>query len=220
MEAEGSTYFGRLGLVPACTAVCFLDVIANSSSFSDSRSLRWSYGGNRVQTKAEDKILGEVGTTLQAIAGIMPQNAGSRKLVQAKQDLLHLLLENERIRLGVWLSPLEHKNYATAAARNKNTPEVGGFACTAERVWCFPSTEHAQQEASSLLRVAWMESRGLAIQLAARFPSSKLHGEVRRLLLNFPEKALDEPAALEILFGSALPNDVSSQLKVRMVSRG
>ena len=59
-----------------------------------------------------------------------------------------------------------------------------------------------------------MEHPGLAIQLAARFPSAKLTSNVRWLLLNFPEKALDESAGLELLFGTSLPQDVSFQLKV------
>lgn len=65
-----------------------------------------------------------------------------------------------------------------------------------------------------MLRIAWGESAGLAIQLASRFPSAKLKNEVRWLLLNFPEKALSESAGLEIMFGPALPPDVSFQLKV------
>ena len=70
------------------------------------------------------------------------------------------------------------------------------------------------QEATSLVRQAWTESPGLALQLGTRFPSIKLHNDIRWLLLNFPEKSLDEPSGLETLFGSELPADVSSQLKV------
>jgi phosphatidylinositol 4-kinase len=33
-------------------------------------------------------------------------------------------------------------------------------------------------------------------------------------VLNFPQKVLDQPDALEILLGSQLPSDVSFQLKV------
>ena len=65
-----------------------------------------------------------------------------------------------------------------------------------------------------MLRIAWAESPGLAIQLATRFPSGKLSNDIRKLLLSFPEKAIDEPGSLEIMFESALPADVSSQLKV------
>lgn len=65
-----------------------------------------------------------------------------------------------------------------------------------------------------MLWLAWEENPGLAIQLAARLPSAKLRNDIRWLLINFPEKALDEPDGLEIMFGSALPGDVSTQLKV------
>ena len=62
-----------------------------------------------------------------------------------------------------------------------------------------------------------MENPSLAVHLAQRFNSSNVTSELRWLLLNFPEKVLDEPDALEMLLGSSLPNDVSFQLKVRLV---
>lgn len=69
-----------------------------------------------------------------------------------------------------------------------------------------------------MLYLAWTEDPGIAIQLAVRFPSARLRNDVRRLLLNSPEKALDEPSGLEIMFGLALPADVSFQLKVCLLS--
>lgn len=69
------------------------------------------------------------------------------------------------------------------------------------------------QEATTLLRLAWNEHPGLAVQLSTRFPSAKLKNDVRWLMLNFPEKAIDEPEGLELMFGTNLPTDVSSQLK-------
>lgn len=42
----------------------------------------------------------------------------------------------------------------------------------------------------------------------------KMKNDIRWLLLNFPEKALEEPSGLEIMFGIALPADISFQLKV------
>lgn len=69
-----------------------------------------------------------------------------------------------------------------------------------------------------MLYLAWTENPGIAIQLAVRFPSARLRNDVRRLLLNSPEKALDEPSGLEIVFGLALPADVSFQLKVCLLS--
>ena len=67
---------------------------------------------------------------------------------------------------------------------------------------------------SSALRTAWMENPGLAVQLIARFSSSTLAGDVRSLLVRFPEQAIGEPDALQLLIGPSLPVDISAQLKV------
>lgn len=51
-----------------------------------------------------------------------------------------------------------------------------------------------------------------------RFHSQTLADEVRGLLLKYPDRATDEPDALELLLGPSLPNDASSQLKVSSAS--
>ncbi|KAH8432560.1 1-phosphatidylinositol 4-kinase STT4 [Aspergillus melleus] len=154
---------------------------------------RWSFGGNRLQIKTEDKILIDVISALGKTASISFDTHGPYKSLQAKQQLLNVLLENERSRLKVWLYPLDpdRKHYMSQSPTNRNHTE----------------------EATSLLRLAWAESSGLAIQLATRFPSAKLKSDIRWLLLNFPEKVIDEPSGLEIMFGDSLPADVSFQLK-------
>jgi phosphatidylinositol 4-kinase len=154
---------------------------------------RWSFGGNRLQIKAEDRILNEVTATLRSVAGIAATTQGSYKSLQPKQDLLQVLVENERSRLRVWLFPLEPE-------RKHHMPVIGGGKTNAEGP-------------VSLLRLAWAESAGLAIQMATRFPSPKMQDDVRLLILNFPEKAIEEPSALEIMFDNSLPEDVNSQLK-------
>ncbi|KAF9884109.1 phosphatidylinositol-4- kinase [Aspergillus nanangensis] len=158
-----------------------------------SAALHWFKHPPRLQIKAEDKILSDVVSALSSVSGIACQNCGPYKSLQAKQDLLHALLENERSRLKVWLYPLEpeRKHYMSHPSGNRNLVE----------------------EVTSLLWLAWAESPGLAIQLAARFPSTKLRNDVRWLLLNFPEKVMDEPSSLEIMFGATLPPDVTHQLK-------
>jgi len=67
------------------------------------------------------------------------------------------------------------------------------------------------------LKTAWAENPAIAVHLAQRFNSPNVTFELRWFLLNFPEKVLDEPDALEMLLGSSLPNDVSFQLKVLLV---
>ncbi|KAL4880003.1 hypothetical protein BJY04DRAFT_192115 [Aspergillus karnatakaensis] len=152
---------------------------------------RWSFGGNRLQLKAEDKILSDVVTALGKVSNVGCNTRWPYTSLQAKQDLLQVLLENERARLKVWLFPLDPD-------RKHNISQS-------------PLSKHLTEE--HMLRIAWAESPGLAIQLAMRFPSGKLSSDIRKLLLNFPEKAIDEPSSLEILFGSALPSDISFQLK-------
>ncbi|EEH47921.2 1-phosphatidylinositol 4-kinase STT4 [Paracoccidioides brasiliensis Pb18] len=153
---------------------------------------RWSLGGNRLQMKAEDKVLKDIESLLESTARIATDASSTRRSLQAKQELVRILVENERYRLRVWLSPLEHeKRHYISGSVNKIDPEV----------------------ISSLMRLAWAENHGLAMQLAARFPFPKLKSDVRWLLLNFPEKAIDDPDSLEILIGTELPPDVSFQLK-------
>ncbi|CAL5867762.1 uncharacterized protein PFLUO_LOCUS1982 [Penicillium psychrofluorescens] len=149
---------------------------------------RWSFGGNRLQIKSEDKILGDVLTLLRGVANIAVNGRGSYKSLQAKQELVQIFIENERSRLRVWLFPLEPEKKHSSGSKNAD-----GLA--------------------SFIRLAWAESPGLAIQLAARFPSAKLQADVRWLILNFPEKVIGEPTALEIMFDSSLSSDVNFQLK-------
>ncbi|KAJ5097583.1 hypothetical protein N7456_008304 [Penicillium angulare] len=153
---------------------------------------RWSFGGNRLQIKAEDKILEDVLSTLRSVADIAVQSFGAYKSLQAKQELTQLLIENEKSRLRVWLFPLDPE-------RKHHMPSLGGK----------PTTDGV----ASFLRLAWSESPGLAIQLASRFPSAKMQNDVRWLILNHPEKAVPEASALDIMFESSLPSDVNFQLK-------
>lgn len=80
---------------------------------------RWSFGGNRLQIKAEDKILDDVLSALKGVADIAAQTSGAYKSLQSKQELTQLLIENERSRLRVWLFPLEPE-------RKHHMPSLGG----------------------------------------------------------------------------------------------
>lgn len=146
----------------------------------------WSFGGNRLQMKAEIEIMRGMQALLQQTRQV-GTSTESRKDNTQKLQLLELLLDNEIVRLNVWLFPLKQESHHT---HSQSHAQVAGFA-----------------------RVAWAEDAGLAIQLVTRFASESLHRDVRFLLLNFPDKAIREAPALQLLLGEKLPNDVSFQLK-------
>ncbi|KAF2810160.1 phosphatidylinositol 4-kinase-like protein STT4 [Mytilinidion resinicola] len=158
------------------------------------KSPKWSFGGNRLQIKAETHVLADVQNLLQAISHIGSKAEGPLKSLQGKQELLSLLVASEQTRLMVWLFPLDYekKHHFTSGQHSKTL------------------TENA---ISGYLKTAWAENPSLAVHLVQRFQSRKLFEDVRWLLLNFPQKVLNEPESLEILLGVALPSDVSFQLK-------
>ena len=79
-----------------------------------------------MQIKAEDKVLSDVVSALVNVSNVACHTLGSYRSLQAKQDLLHTLLENERSRLKVWLYPLdqERKHYMPQSSGNRNLMEV------------------------------------------------------------------------------------------------
>ncbi len=72
-----------------------------------SNTYRWSFGGNRLQIKAEYFLLGDLQAALEKVAHIGRDTTGSRKSLQSKQDLLAILLASEQTRVIVWLYPLD-----------------------------------------------------------------------------------------------------------------
>ena len=70
---------------------------------------RWSFGGNRLQIKAESRLMADVEMSLRSIAGQFASNMASLPSLASKHDLLTILIENEQSRLGVWLYPLDHE---------------------------------------------------------------------------------------------------------------
>ncbi|KAF2499808.1 phosphatidylinositol 4-kinase-like protein STT4 [Lophium mytilinum] len=155
---------------------------------------KWSFGGNRLQIKAETHVLADVQNLMQAVSHIGNKAEGPLKSLQGKQELLSLLVASEQTRLMVWLFPLDYekKHHFTSGQHSKTLTEnaIPGY-----------------------LKTAWAENPSLAVHLVQRFQSRKLFEDVRWLLLNFPQKVLNEPESLEILLGLALPSDVSFQLK-------
>ena len=69
-------------------------------------SPKWSFGGNRLQLKAETRLLADVSAALKSvpITGNIPVPLS--KSLHAKESLLQVLMESEHTRLTVWLFPL------------------------------------------------------------------------------------------------------------------
>ena len=146
---------------------------------------RWSFGGNRLQIKAEVQVMQDVLAQLQlSRTPILPASA-TRKDPLQKQELLEALLTSEIVRLNVWLSPRAH-----IGQHGQSDQHIAGF-----------------------IRAAWAVDPALAIQLATRFPHDQIRRDVRFLLLNQPEKALYEANAVDLLLGDGLSSDLSFQLK-------
>lgn len=70
---------------------------------------RWSFGGNRLQIKAEARLMTDVEIALRAVTPIGHQTVGTLHSLGSKQELLLLLLDNEKTRLEVWLYPIDHE---------------------------------------------------------------------------------------------------------------
>lgn len=170
------------------------DTILSAALAWFSHPPRWSYGGNRLQLKAEVRLIHDVENALRTLSSLFAHTIGSLQPLGTKQDLLQLLLADEQARLEVWLNPLDHERRHIFPAGNSGKTTTDAML-------------------SSVLKTAWTESPSLTIQLTARFSSTKLLRDVRSLLLNQPQRALDDPAALQILIGPSLPTDVSLQLK-------
>jgi phosphatidylinositol 4-kinase len=70
-------------------------------------SPRWSFGSNRLQLKAEMRLLADVVTAIRNVAFTSGSSSAPQlKTVQSKEELLVILLESEQARLTVWLNPL------------------------------------------------------------------------------------------------------------------
>lgn len=70
--------------------------------------------------------MADVRSTLQAVPSPEVRTWGSALIMTAKQDLLSLLLENESMRLAVWLHPLDHeRRHIFVSGTLGNPTEVG-----------------------------------------------------------------------------------------------
>lgn len=170
------------------------DTILSAALSWFSHPPRWSFGGNRLQIKAEVRLMADVESALRVASPLFAKSTETLQSLATKQDLLLMLVEDEHMRLVVWLYPLDHeKRHLFSSGHSGKIPSDAML--------------------SSMLRTAWTENASLAIQLTTRFASSKLASEVRSMVLRSPFRAISEPDALHILIGPSLPADVSIHLK-------
>jgi phosphatidylinositol 4-kinase len=154
----------------------------------------FTFGGNRLQLKAEAKLLADVSAGLESVRNIGAKNPHTLKRLRDKEELLFVLLENEQSRLWVWLDPWTEAKDS----------QFG---------------EPSEADLSRLVKKAWFVSTSLAISLATRFHSAKLHMDVRSLLLDDPLRAINDPEGLNILMGREYQGDLTWQLKVCILFR-
>ena len=146
----------------------------------------WSFGDDAQLVQADVTQLTQVLEIMKMTNHIGIKATRIRRRLQPKQELLRLLVENERNRLMVWMSPLERESGEQVAKETISPP---------------------------LVSAAWSTDPGIAVQLATRFHSEPLHQAIRWQIVNFPEEAVEEADALDILLGPSMPVDVTSHLK-------
>lgn len=73
--------------------------------------------------------MADVDTALRSLELVGSRNIGSLKSLVGKQELLLQLLENEQMRLIVWLYPLDHeKRHVFSSGHSGRLPlEVSGY---------------------------------------------------------------------------------------------
>ena len=88
---------------------------------------RWSFGGNRLQIKADIRLMTDVDTALHGVSAQFSQPTQSLTSLSLKQELLSILVENEQTRLLVWLFPLDHEKRRLLPVRgaHKGPSDVG-----------------------------------------------------------------------------------------------
>ncbi|KAI7828997.1 hypothetical protein BC939DRAFT_393774 [Gamsiella multidivaricata] len=177
-------------------------------------SPRWSFGGNKMLSKTETRIMKEFGVALEKdkilldtiLSSIQAGASGAdyiftekltrdaivRKHTQCRR-LLSLLTENELSRLGVWSTPL----VLNGAISVVNTQEKS----FSEEAW------------RTMVRFAWSVSPSLALQLMTRFKNSAIPSEIGRLLASNPFAAVQDADAIQILLGEGTFRYTSAQLK-------
>ncbi|KAG9323613.1 hypothetical protein KVV02_006902 [Mortierella alpina] len=181
-------------------------------------SPRWSFGGNKMLSKTETRIMKEFGLALdqdkifldsilssiqttETQTGVganyvftddLTRDAIVRKHTQCRR-LLSLLNENELNRLSVWSTPL----VLNGASLEVNVHEKS----FSEEGW------------RNMVRFAWSVSPTLALQLMSRFKNNVIPSELTHLLASDPFAAVHDADAVQILLGEGSVRYSPAQLK-------
>ncbi|KAG0043332.1 phosphatidylinositol-4- kinase [Gryganskiella cystojenkinii] len=182
-------------------------------------SPRWSFGGNKMLSKTETRIMREFGAALdqdkifldsilssiqasETQAGLganyvltddLTRDAIVRKHTQCRR-LLSLLNENELNRLSVWSTPL--------VLGGATHPEVNVHEKSfSEEGW------------RNMVRFAWSVSPTLALQLMSRFKNNVIPSELSHLLASDPFAAVHDADAVQVLLGEGSTRYTPAQLK-------
>lgn len=90
----------------------------------------WTFGGNRLQLKAEIALLSDVSAALRSVPLTSSDRTPLLNLIHEKETLLNVLLETERSKLLVWLNPLtESSDGAAPGHLSKSAVEVSFSNC-------------------------------------------------------------------------------------------
>ncbi|KAF9919852.1 phosphatidylinositol-4- kinase [Linnemannia zychae] len=184
-------------------------------------SPRWSFGGNRLLSKTETRVMKEFAAALEqdkilldtilsstkeqdgtqaanyVFTEKLTRDAIIRKHTQSRR-LIALLTENELNRLGVWSTPIA---LGGANASNGGSPENVQEKSYSEEGW------------RNMVRFAWSVSPSLAFQLMSRFKNNIIPSELGQLLASDPFAAVNDSDAIQILLGEGTFRYSAAQLK-------
>ncbi|KAF2156780.1 phosphatidylinositol 3 [Myriangium duriaei CBS 260.36] len=175
------------------------DLVLSSTFRWFAQPPRWSFGGNKLQLKADLKIMSEVATTLNSLMPKCAPATSTRRGLRSRVELAAALVQDEIHRLLVWLSPLDGgSSHPLHGHHDKKISESSALA---------------------LLPIAFVESASLAVQFANRFRTERVIAAVRNLLLKQPEKAVAEPEAVPILLGVASQHPSMDQSHIQQIAK-
>ncbi|KAF9550420.1 phosphatidylinositol-4- kinase [Mortierella hygrophila] len=184
-------------------------------------SPRWSFGGNRLLSRTETRVMKEFAAALEqdkilldtilssakdqagtqaanyVFAEKLTRDAIIRKHTQSRR-LLSLLTENELNRLGVWTTPI--------AVGGANASNGNGYDNAQEK-------SYSEESWRNMVRFAWSISPSLAFQLMSRFKNNIIPSELGQLLAIDPFAAVNDSDAIQILLGEGTFRYSAAQLK-------